>query len=103
MTPGNLFRCGLTCDYTMECLAFLRECFDIEDPDPACTPELVRAFCDRMRALFCKGYILGKVPAQADPAVPAVPGVENGSDARSVSQIVFEQVDLPEPILVLLF
>ena len=84
----------------MECLAFLRECFDIEDPDPACTPELVRAFCDRMRTLFCDGYILGKVPVQADPATRAVPAAENGNDARTVSQIVFEQVDYPEPILV---
>lgn len=86
----------------MECLAFLRECFDIEDPDPACTPESVRAFCARMKTLFCQGYILGKVPVQADQAVPAVPFVQNGSDARSVSQIVFEQVDYPEPSLDLL-
>lgn len=108
MTPANLFRCGVTCDYSMECLAFLRECFDIEDPDPAATPGAVAAFCDRMTALFCSGYILGDTSSRlAVPAVPAVPADAGGNNAvdqsatkaKTVTQIVFEQVDFPEPIL----
>ena len=101
MTPSNLFRCGLTCDYATECLIFLREHFDIEDPDPAMTITAVQAFCGRMKTLFCEGLILGKAssastqpPASAAPAVPAFHGVP-----KTVTQIVFEQVDFPEPTL----
>ena len=32
MQAPSLFRCGLTCDYTSECVAFLRN-FDVDDPD----------------------------------------------------------------------
>ena len=93
MTPDNLFRCGLTCDYTSECLAFLRENFDIEDPDPALTRSAVDAFCSKMTRLFCKGLILGD--SSASSAVPAV----TDPPSRTMTQIVYEQVEVPEPIL----
>lgn len=97
MTPANLFRCGLTCDYTMECLKFLRESFDIDDPDPASTCQFARAFCARMKTLFVEGYILGSTaPASAAPAAP-----EDAlcSKSKTITEVVFEQVDFPEPKL----
>lgn len=101
MTPANLFHCGISCDYAMECLAFLRECFDVDDPDPATTPSAVQAFCSRMKMLFCQGYILGQTSPR--PAVPAdqadLAAAVDPSPAKTVSQIVFEQVDFPEPSL----
>lgn len=105
MTPASLFRCGLTCDYTMECLTFLRDCFDIDDPDPATTKQSVLAFCARMKMLFIDGFILGdasKVAAsQAAPATPTAPATPAAADVASMTatQMVFEQVDFPEPSL----
>ena len=92
MTPDNMFRCGLTCDYGSECLAFLRENFDVDDPDPALTKAAVEAFCSKMELLFCKGLILGD--AAAVPAVQAA-----SSPSRTITQIVYQQVETPEPIL----
>ena len=96
MTPANLFRCGLTCDYTLECLNFLRDNFDIEDPDPAVLPTAVQRFCQRMLRLFRDGFILGK--AMADKAPDAAQTSREAAPA-TVSKIVLEQVDFPEPSL----
>ena len=85
MTPGNLFRCGLTADYANECLLFLREHFDCDDPDPAITCRATAAFASHMRKLFCDGYILSK-PAE-------------GTTQKSATQIVLQQVETPEPPL----
>eukprot|EP00435_Cladocopium_sp_Y103_P035298 s3002_g9.t1 len=101
MTPANLFRCGLTCDYTMECLTFLRDCFDIDDPDPATTKQSVLAFCGRMKMLFISGFILGEASkVSASPAAPAQPAAADVA-SKTVTQMVFEQVDFPEPSLCL--
>lgn len=97
MTPANLFRCGLTCDYSMECLKFSRETFDIDDPDPATTCQSARAFCARMKSLFIEGYILGK--AKPAPAAPAAPADVRSSTSKTITEIVFEQVEFPEPML----
>ena len=91
MTPSNLFRCGLTCDYSTECLVFLRENFDVDDPDPSQTSRIVDAFCHRMRLLFVDGYVLGDSKQ--------VPLASQGQHGRSMTQTVFEQIETPEPNL----
>jgi len=89
----------------MECLTFLRDCFDIDDPDPAMTKQSVLAFCARMKTLFIDGFILGdasKVAAsQAAPATPPASATPAAADVASMTatQMVFEQVDFPEPSL----
>ena len=92
MTPKNMFRCGLTCDYSTECLAFLRENFDVDDPDPAQTSGIVDAFCQRMRLLFVEGYVLGDAKQ--------VPLASDGQNGRSMTLKVFEQIETPEPSLI---
>ena len=92
MIPANLFRCGLTADYSTACLTFLRTKFDIEDPDPADSVQAVSEFSTRMRALFCDGCILGDAKAVQADSEHAV--------GRSMTQIVYEQIDCPEPRLV---
>lgn len=81
MTPKNMFRCGLTCDYSTECLAFLRENFDVDDPDPAQTSGIVDAFCQRMRLLFVEGYVLGDAKQ--------VPLASDGQNGRSMNATGF--------------
>ena len=93
MTPTNLFRCGLTCDYATECLVFLRKHCDIDDPDPAQTGQLVESFCKRMHSLFVSGYVLGDAKTVQRGTLLDSPGC-------SVTQLVFEQIDTPEPLLV---
>ncbi|CAE7399260.1 ngoBIM [Symbiodinium sp. CCMP2592] len=69
MNAAALMRCGLTCDYTSECLGFLRRNFDIEDPDVSCTPRVLEEFTKRQRFLFVDGYILSdssQVPSSVD-------------------------------------
>lgn len=88
MTASNLFRCGLTCDYATECLALLRKHFDIDDPDPAQTVAIAEQFQERMCQLFIKGYVLGD-SRSADAA---------SCEGRSMTQVVFEQIEIPEPI-----
>lgn len=93
MTPKNLVRCGLTCDYATECLLFLRKYCDIDDPDPAQTGQLVDSFCTRMHNLFVSGYVLGDAKSVQRGTLLDSPGC-------SVTQLVFEQIDTPEPLLV---
>ena len=104
MTPGNLFRCGLTCDYTSECMSFLRANFDIDDPDPAVISFAAENFCQRMKRLFLDAMILGDAPSiPASAAVPASSAKPHATvpveQCKTVSQIVYEQVQDPEPTL----
>ena len=91
MAP-ELMRAAVTADYTSECLQFLRSGFDIEDPDPATVFHCVEKFDAHMKALFVEGYILSK-PASGghDPA------------EKTACQMVFEEVEFPEPKLAALF
>jgi len=105
MTASELMRCGLTCDFTSECMAFLRQHFDVEDPDAALFAEAFRNFSSRQKALFIDGYIL------SDPAsLSSAPGsgirdqgsadwMVKGPDGtkKSATQLVFEEVEHPEP------
>ncbi|CAJ1448590.1 unnamed protein product [Effrenium voratum] len=88
MTAPQLMRCGLTCDYTSECLRLLRTHFDVEDSDVARLVPVFHDFQRRQRRLFCDGYILGDPAQDASEALVAKP----------VAQIVFEQIEEPEPI-----
>ena len=92
MVPDKLMRCGLTCDFTMECLTFLRKNFDIQDPDPAMVRGVLQVFHQRMSNLFCKGLILGSSASCTD-------STSSNAEEKTASQIVFEQVDFPEPML----
>ena len=90
MVPEKLFACGLTCDFGMECINFLRQHFDIDNPDPASTGKALMSFGQRMRRLFCDGLILGKASQ------------ENSDEARArrtMTQIVYEEIDFPQPSL----
>ena len=69
MNAAALMRCGLTCDYTSECLGFLRTNFDIEDPDVSCVPGVLAEFAKRQRFLFVDGYILSDCSQLPSPAV----------------------------------
>ena len=99
MTAPQLMRCGLTCDYTSECLRLLRTHFDVEDSDVARLVPVFHDFQRRQRRLFCDGYILGD-PAAAQPT--AGQQAQDASEAlvaKPVAQIVFEQIEEPEPSL----
>lgn len=107
MNAAALMRCGLTCDYTSECLGFLRTNFDIEDPDVSCVPGVLAEFAKRQRFLFVDGYILSDSSQLPSPAVgsqapgsqaPRPPGVLNGPQ-RSATQLVYEEIQTPEPQL----
>lgn len=90
MVAPELMRAAVTADYTAECLGFLRSGFDISDPDPATVVDLLRAFDTRMRSLFVDGLILSKaLPPQSD----------DGFCQKTASQMVFDEVDNPEPCL----
>ena len=89
MVPDKLMRCGLTADYTLEVLSFLRQNFDTDDPDVALIPLLLKQFRERMQNLFVKGWILAP-----DTAVQS-----DKPESKTMTQIVFEQVDCPEPML----
>ncbi|CAE7368948.1 unnamed protein product, partial [Symbiodinium sp. KB8] len=88
MTPENLFRCGLTSDYAAECLSFLRS-FDVDDPDVASVGRLFESFREHMSSLFIRGYVLGNVPKSSDSEPDRL---------KTMTQVVFEQVESPEPI-----
>ena len=90
MVPDKLMRCGLTADYTMEVLSFLRQNFDTDDPDVALTPALLKSFKERMHNLFVKGWILAPCTA---------PQADTADACKTMTQIVFEQVDCPQPML----
>ena len=89
MTPENLFRCGLTSDYAAECLSFLRS-FDVDDPDVASVGRLFESFREHMSSLFIRGYVLGNVPKSSDSEPDRL---------KTMTQVVFEQVESPEPRL----
>ena len=86
MVAPKLMRAALTCDYSSECLAFLRSNFDVDDPDPALLLDAVHAFQKRMTKLFIKGHILGGAQEGPSPDRP-----------KTVTQLVFEEVQDPEP------
>ena len=90
MVAPELMRAAVTADYSAECLSFLRSGFDIDDPDPATVLELVRGFDARMRSLFVEGFILsGAAPSQGD----------DGVCQKTASQMVFDEIEFPEPFL----
>ena len=94
MNAAALVRCGLTCDYTSECLGFLRAHFDIEDPDVSCVRAALADFTKRQRLLFVDGYILSAdIPGSQ---VPRLPGTLNGV-GKSATQMVYEEIQTPEP------
>ena len=110
LVPDKLIRCGLTADYSLECLKFLRQHVDIDDPDPATIASALSDFKDRMEQLFVKGWILGD-PSSGSTASGGSTGStgSTGDDAlggdrscpgKTVTQCVFEQIDDPEPMLV---
>ncbi|CAE7765456.1 ngoBIM [Symbiodinium sp. CCMP2592] len=97
MNAAALMRCGLTCDYTSECLGFLRRNFDIEDPDVSCTPRVLEEFTKRQRFLFVDGYSLSdssQVPSSVDGS--EAPGSQ--APRRCATQLVYEEIQTPEPI-----
>ena len=104
MTASELMRCGLTCDFTSECMAFLRQHFDVEDPDVSLFAEAFRNFSFRQKALFIDGYILSdpaSLPAQGSGlgAQGFADWMVKGPDGtnKSATQLVFEEVEHPEP------
>ena len=113
MVPDKLICCGLTADYSLECLRFLRQHFDIDDPDPASIPLALSEFKDRMEQLFVKGWILGRPDSSSGSNGSSgstgykASASSNAGDAsgdpvcpdKTVTQCVFEQIDDPVPIL----
>lgn len=105
MVPDKLIRCGLTADYSLECLRFLRQHFDIEDPDPASIPSALLDFKDRMEQLFVKGWILGSPESSGSSGSSGSTGSTGDvSDnpicpGKTVTQCVFEQIEEPVPML----
>ena len=119
MVPDKLIRCGLTADYSLECLRFLRQHFDIDDPDPAGIPFALSEFKNRMEQLFVKGWILGRTDSSSSSTgssgstgLSGSTGSRgltgsNGGDAsgdpacpeKTVTQCVFEQIEEPVPML----
>lgn len=105
MTASELMRCGLTCDFTSECMAFLRQHFDVEDPDAALFAEAFRNFSSRQKALFIDGYILSdpaslsSAPGSGIRAQGSADWMVKGPDGtkKSATQLVFEEVEHPEP------
>ena len=104
MTASELMRCGLTCDFTSECMAFLRQHFDVEDPDAALFAQAFRNFSSRQKALFIDGYILSdpaSLPAQGSGlrAQGSADWMIKGPEGtiKSATQLVFEEVEHPEP------
>ena len=93
MVPSQLMRAAVTCDYSSECLAFLRSNFDIDNPDPAGIFQAFKDFHSRMTALFVEGFILG------DAAAVHSPQSMDGSLPKTACQLVFEEIEIPEPIL----
>ena len=87
MVAPELMRAAVTCDYMCECLGFLRTHFDIDDPDPAVTVSVLTAFTTRMQRLFIDGFILADSTTVLD----------NGQSQKTASQMVFEEVQSPEP------
>ena len=81
MQAPSLFRCGLTCDYTSECVAFLRN-FDVDDPDVSLISEKFEKFARRQKSLFVDGYILSDVASAG-----------SGHGEKSVTQLVYEEID----------
>ena len=84
MTAPELMRAAVTCDYSAECMEFLRSRFDIADPDPPVTTQEVAEFDSRMRKLFLDGYIL----AQGQPGGP-----------KTAARMVFSEIEDFEPPL----
>lgn len=104
MQGPSLFRCALTCDYTSECLRFLRV-FDKEDPDAAKIPEILDSFCARLKLLFVDGYILADT-CSAGPSGPQGPSsstspqtLQTDVDGKTITQRVYEEIETPEPTL----
>ena len=101
MQGPSLFRCALTCDYTSECLRFLRV-FDKDDPDAAKIPEILEDFCARLKLLFVDGYILEDT-SSAGPSGPQVPrsstSPQTHVDGKTITQRVYEEIETPEPML----
>lgn len=95
MQPAQLMRAAVTCDYSSECLGFLRSNFDIDDPDPATIFRAFQTFQERMTVLFVDGYILGNSP-QSTVQSPS----DISHNAKTACQMVFEEIQNPEPILV---
>ena len=93
MVPSQLMRAAVTCDYSSECLAFLRSNFDIDNPDPAGIFQAFKDFHSRMTALFVEGFILG------DAAAVHSPQSMDGSLPKTACQLVCEEIEIPEPIL----
>jgi hypothetical protein len=86
-------RAAVTCDYSSECLALLRSNFDIDNPDPAGIFQAFKDFHGRMTTLFVEGFILG------DAAAVQSPQSMDGSLPKTACQLVFEEIEYPEPIL----
>lgn len=87
MVAPELMRAAVTADYASECMRFLRNGFDVQDPDPAAVVELLNAFSIRMKSLFVEGFILSRSQAE-------------GSDAnKTACEMVFDEVDTAEPPL----
>ena len=97
MVAPELMRCALTVDFTSECTSFLREQFDVDDVDAACNFSAFHAFRRRMQRLFCDGYILGSAPSLPPQRSEGEPPDQRAP--KSIAQIVFEQIQTPEPTL----
>ena len=88
-------RAAVTCDYSSECLAFLRSSFDIDDPDPAVTLRAFKQFHARMIALFVDGFIL----SDATQVQSSQSRVSETEALKTACQLVFEEIQSPEPTL----
>ena len=100
LSAEELMGLAVSADYAEETVAFLRR-FDKYDHDPAKTPAQLREFTRRMRLLFCDGHIM------CEPSRPCTvkQDSQNGQDdddgsyePKTITQIVWEQVQDPEPI-----
>ena len=89
MNGPDLMRTAVTADFTSECLKWLRDHFDIDDPDAAMVWGSLQQFKARMTSLFVDGNIL------ADAS--KLPGA--GHSGKTACQMVFEEIEKPEPML----
>ena len=100
LSAEELMGLAVSADYAEETVAFLRR-FDKYDHDPAKTPSQLREFARRMRVLFCDGHIMCAPPrpCKVDPVeLDGQDGQDGSSEPKTITQIVWEQVQDPEPI-----
>ena len=97
LTAEELIGLAISADYAEETVAFLR-LFDKDDHDPAKTRQHLKLFAHRMRLLFCDAHILTGPPKPATVRAVGDQDEDDGQTAKTVTQLVWEQIQEPEAI-----